>query len=237
MFVGAAVLLGLSFADSWLYLLVSPKKNLANNDRPSCGGTSFTCRLGPSALLIFPWVKAENPSLNFRFAQLATWNGTEVSALASSALVIVPPTLIGSQFVGLNVKPGRLMFLLRAWSRLEIPSRYVVRQLRACAIKAAAEDRATKRATSITKLITCIGKTIGEAGDRPVAWELPYIHARARHRHRPAPDPDAGRFAMIKSLGREGGGPGFAATTEEHTKTPRWPHCRSPMAGTSGPFF
>jgi hypothetical protein len=131
-------------------------------------------------LLIFPWVEAENPSLNFRFAQLVTWNGTEVPALAPSSLVAVPPALIGSQLVGLNVKSGGLICWLRAHSRLEIPTRYVVKPLMACAIKVAAEDSATKRAMSITTLITCIATTIGDAGDGTVGWELPYIHARAR---------------------------------------------------------
>ena len=73
---------------------------------PSCGGTSFTCSDAPSFLLVFPLVAAVNPGLNARLAQSPTWNGTEVRAVAPSTPVIVPVTLIGSQLVGSNVKPG-----------------------------------------------------------------------------------------------------------------------------------
>jgi len=38
--------------------------------------------------------------------QFVTWNGTERYELAPSAPVTVPVTLIGSQLVGLNMKPG-----------------------------------------------------------------------------------------------------------------------------------
>jgi hypothetical protein len=63
-------------------------------------------------LLVLPSVDAVNDGLNARFAQFATWNGTETAELAPSPPVIVPVIDIGSQLVGLNVKPRRLMFLL-----------------------------------------------------------------------------------------------------------------------------
>ena len=44
--------------------------------------------------------------------QFTTWNGTDTAELPPSPPVIVPVIDIGSQLVGLNVKPRRLMFLL-----------------------------------------------------------------------------------------------------------------------------
>jgi hypothetical protein len=49
-----------------------------------------------------------NDGLNASPAQFVTWNGLDTGALAPSALVIVPVMLIGSQLVGLNVKPGTI---------------------------------------------------------------------------------------------------------------------------------
>jgi hypothetical protein len=46
------------------------------------GNVSFTCRLAPSALLVFPDVEAVNPGLKGSSAQLVTWNGLEGVAVA-----------------------------------------------------------------------------------------------------------------------------------------------------------
>ena len=73
---------------------------------PSWGGVSFTCKLAPSALLVFPCVEAVNFGSNASAAQSATWKRLDTAALAPSAPVIVPVILIGLQLVGLNVKPG-----------------------------------------------------------------------------------------------------------------------------------
>ena len=63
-----------------------------------------------------------NDGLNARFAQSATWNGTETAELAPSPPVIVPVIDIGSQLVGLNVKPGRSIVTLTCLICSGIPS-------------------------------------------------------------------------------------------------------------------
>jgi hypothetical protein len=63
-----------------------------------------------------------NDGLNASPAQFVTWNGLDTGALAPSALVIVPVMLIGSQLVGLNVKPLRSIVTLTCWICRGIPS-------------------------------------------------------------------------------------------------------------------
>jgi len=71
---------------------------------------TFTSRLAPLALEVLPEVETANDGLNASFAQFATWKGTDTGTLAPAVPEILPVMLCLLQFVGLNVKPGRLMF-------------------------------------------------------------------------------------------------------------------------------
>ena len=53
---------------------------------PSCGGVSFTCKLAPFALLVFPSVDAASLGLNASPAQPPTWKRLETAALAPSSV-------------------------------------------------------------------------------------------------------------------------------------------------------
>lgn len=84
---------------------------------------SFTVRLAPFALLVFPDVEKENFGANFSVAQFATWNGTDRLLAVPSSLVMVPVMFWGLQFVGLIANPGRSIVALMCLISSGIPSR------------------------------------------------------------------------------------------------------------------
>ncbi len=87
------------------------------------GYTSLTCRLAPFCRDVFPLVETLNAGLNPSTAQFVTCNGTDSAAVAPSVLDRLPVMLIGLQFVGLNVNPGRLIVTLTCLICNGTPSR------------------------------------------------------------------------------------------------------------------
>jgi hypothetical protein len=87
------------------------------------GYASSTCRLAPFALDVFPDVETLNCGLKPSTAQLVTWNGTDTLLEEPSTLDTLPVTLNGSQFVGLNVNPGRVVSKFTCLICNGIPSR------------------------------------------------------------------------------------------------------------------
>src|SRR3977135_4373461 len=85
----------------------------------------FTSNEAPMALLVFPCVETLKDGLNGRFAQLAAWKGLETPALAPAVEVIVAPTPIALQFVGLNMNPDRLVVTLTVRRSSGMPCRMV----------------------------------------------------------------------------------------------------------------
>src|SRR6185437_10172933 len=65
------------------------------------------------------------PGLKPSVAQLVTWNGTDRPCEDPSVLCNPPVIFIGSQLVGLNVKPGRLTVTLTCWICSGMPSMIV----------------------------------------------------------------------------------------------------------------
>src|SRR5450759_3429876 len=68
---------------------------------------TFTSRLAPLDRELFAPVETLKDGLKGRLRHSAAWKRLETAAVAPSVLVTVPATVIGSQLVGLNVKPSR----------------------------------------------------------------------------------------------------------------------------------
>src|SRR5450830_1113300 len=83
----------------------------------------LTFKLVPFWREVLPDVDALNFGLNGRVAQFAASNGLDTPALTPAVEAIVPATLIGEQFVGLNMNPGRSMVTLTVLICKGIPSR------------------------------------------------------------------------------------------------------------------
>src|SRR4029077_5004723 len=95
---------------------------------PVCGPpleVTFTVRLAPLALLVFPAVDAANPGLNGSVTQFAAWNGLDTASVVPCVLASVPVTLNAEQFVGLNVNPARSIVTFTVLTCRGIPSRIV----------------------------------------------------------------------------------------------------------------
>src|SRR5580700_1619111 len=86
---------------------------------------TFTVRLAPSALLVFPCVEAVNTGLNGELWQPAAWKRLETAAWTPPIEVTTALTAFGSQLVGLKVKLGRSRVTLTLLIRSGIPWRIV----------------------------------------------------------------------------------------------------------------
>ena len=89
------------------------------------GSVTLVTRSAPSALLVFPLVETENFGANFRLVQLLTSNGIDTGEATPSVACDRARDRVALQFVGLNVKPLRVMFTFTCWICNGMPSMIV----------------------------------------------------------------------------------------------------------------